>query len=933
MGSVRTSRGRCFLYFTIALLSTLLASTGHAQWGSGAAPGSDFTLGPTSAAGFTPSSFQVTDTGAATYTIPIQVPPGTAGLEPKLALTYNSQGGNGHLGVGWGLSGLSVIYRCGKTIAQDVLNGGVNYDNNDRYCIDGQRLVMISASGTYGGDGVEYRTERESFMRIISFGPSVGSGPAYFRVWTKSGQIIEYGNTGDSRIEAQGKADVRTYAVNKISDTKGNYLTVTYAEDNLNGDYRPTRIDYTGNVAASTPTYASVQFSYEDRTDINPIFVGGSVINIQKRLTSVKTYVGATPIRDYRVAYIYSPNGDSPLSKPSLVTSITECTGDGTSCLPAHSPNWNFGTGDGKLSDPTNWGVPVSPLTPPLLGDIDGDGLADLVYTSAAFGSPSIIVHFSNGNGFGGPVVVGSADYTTDPDSGGITVTPIALGDVDGDCLTDVVTVGNPGFSPAAIGLVSAGAGNVRLSTGRGSLAPPVNWGSPVLSPDGTRAALADIDGDGLADMVYLSSGFTNGNVIAHFSHRNGFDGPVAIGSSDFMADPDSGNVSFFPIVLGDVNGDGRADVVGTGSPVSVRLSTGRSLTAPLNWGGFIFFPSTLPMIADVNGDGLADLVYVSGGAPGGPSVMANLSNGGGFSGPAIVGPADSLTFNGQDADGGQTSVTVVSPIIAADVNGDGRADIVTSGDGSSAGFGNARLGQARSPDTINKFTNSLGAFVEIAYGHLTDSTVYTKATGAQCPVRDVPAQNPMQLVSSINQSDGIGGKYTTTYKYTGAKVHTKGGGFLGFSSVASNNTPEPSTTVTTTKTFRQDYPFQNLVTQSSTTLGSGALLTQVNNNWNTFLLTNSTGKYHRCDLASSEQITNDLDGTPLPTVTTTYSNPDAFGNVQDITVATKIGGVLDGHSKTTHNVYTNDTTNSNWFLGRLINSQVTSTIPPSALP
>src|SRR5262245_32909303 len=144
-----------------------------------------------------PGKFDVGSSGAATYSIPIAVPPGTAGMTPALALGYVSQGGNGIVGMNWSLSGLPSINRCPQTILQDGVRGSVNFGANDRFCLDGQRLMVIS--GAYGADGAEYRTEIESFSRVISHG-MVGTGPAWFEVHTKSGQIMEFGNTPDSRV-------------------------------------------------------------------------------------------------------------------------------------------------------------------------------------------------------------------------------------------------------------------------------------------------------------------------------------------------------------------------------------------------------------------------------------------------------------------------------------------------------------------------------------------------------------------------------------------------------------------------------------------------------------------------------------------------------------------------------------------------------------
>ena len=71
------------------------------------------------AVGRTQGSYATSRTGAATYSIPVWAPPGPHGVQPHIALTYNSQQGNGYVGVGWAVSGLSSIYLCNRTIAQD----------------------------------------------------------------------------------------------------------------------------------------------------------------------------------------------------------------------------------------------------------------------------------------------------------------------------------------------------------------------------------------------------------------------------------------------------------------------------------------------------------------------------------------------------------------------------------------------------------------------------------------------------------------------------------------------------------------------------------------------------------------------------------------------------------------------------------------------
>ena len=146
-----------------------------------------------------------------------------------------------------------------------------------------------------------------------------GSGPEKFKIWTKAGEILEFGFTTDSRIEGPGRSEARTWALNKLSDTAGNYIEFTYTEDSSTGEFHIDEIAYTGNATQGLQPYNRVDFIYESRPDTIKAYAAGGSADLTRRLTNIKVYAEGNLFRDYRIAY------GSGLSARSRVSSITEC--------------------------------------------------------------------------------------------------------------------------------------------------------------------------------------------------------------------------------------------------------------------------------------------------------------------------------------------------------------------------------------------------------------------------------------------------------------------------------------------------------------------------------------------------------------------------------------------------------------------------------
>jgi hypothetical protein len=847
------------------------------------------------------------------------------------------------------------------------MRGGINYDSNDRYCLDGQRLVLVGGS-SYGAGGSEYRTERESFSKITASAatipypsPATGVMPESFVVKTKSGLTMEYGKTDTSRIEAPGKTAVRLWALNKISDTMGNYYSVTYDEDNANGDFRLSRIDYTGN-AAQSPS-ASVRIVYEPATrpDVVAVYLGGSMQKALKRMQSIDVYAGASLLKSYRLAYQLGA-----ATKKSQLLSITECDGAGN-CLPPTAfspeqlaaPGWidapnrappyplwsrsldNEGTkvidvnGDG-LPDivrniwvsgaiyATAWinngsGWTESPAYAPpyplwsrgaddegmMFIDINGDGLPDIVRSIWA-GAPYSTAWINTGSGWRAAPEFTPPYYITDRPYGNEST---KLVDLNGDGLPDLLYnlwIGD--------GVTRA---NAWLNTGSGwvnapAYAPPYPMWSRGVDDEGMK--LIDLNGDGLPDIVrsiWAGAPYRT----AWINTGSGWREAPEYAAPYYITDRPYGNESTQFV---DLNGDGLPDLV-------YNLWIGDGVlrrNAWLNTGtGWVEAPAYAPpyylwsrgyddegmKFVDLNGDGLPDLVR--GLWANGQYMSAWLNTGSGW----VEAPEYAPPYYITDRPYGNESTQLV------DIDGDGMVDLIYN---LWVGDGVTRKGawlNKRPSDRIASISNGAGVVTTVSYKPLTDPSVYARNTDGTRPVQDI--QTPLPVVSSATASDGIGGTRATNYFYSGAKAHIQGGGFLGFRNVQAT---DALTLIKSVSTFRQDYPYQGLPLESSTTTSSGTILSRSTNTWTDTVLVpmaGTGGKYHLSEMTQSITSGHDLDGTVLPTVTTTTQYGDGFGNATSVLVSTG-----DGYSKTTTNIYNNDV--PNWLLGRLKSSTVQSTMP-----
>lgn len=288
-----------------------------------------------------------------------------------------------------------------------------------------------------------------------------------------------------------------------------------------------------------------------------------------------------------------------------------------------------YGQGNGKLGTPVMYETGEPPGGAMAVASLRKAGELDIV-VPIGHGSVSVLLRTATG-------------FEEAPQLEPVQANALASGDFNGDGKPDL-----------AVGTATA----VQIYLGTGKASAPFTTGQLITV--GTQAdygvtsiAVGDFNGDGKLDIALSYSSILGPSEIG-----------ILLGNGDgTFATPvfyTSGSYSYY-IALGDVNGDGKLDVVTSGIDILLGKGDG-TLAAPTSL-GLTSWVNVL--LADFNGDGLLDIALATGADPNQPEVAVMLNSGGGSFGPPIY--TQTLYYPSYEA----------QALTAADVNQDGKQDLL----------------------------------------------------------------------------------------------------------------------------------------------------------------------------------------------------------------------------------------------------------------
>jgi hypothetical protein len=480
---------------------------------------------------------EVREDGAFSTSVPIEVPP-FHGIEPSIALTYDSTRPNGLVGVGWRLDAASYIARAGRH------GGGPRFDGTDVFILDGEQLIGCAPNCATGGT---HETRRRDFSRISFNGTN-----ANWTRWRPDGVRLLY----EPLSLANSKGTYR-WALESVTDTHGNIVryshsceaTECYLESIAYADGPERCFTKESPNPGLNLNYclvevgARVRFHYEARPDSVGYGTGVGLAETRKRLKSIVVRMNHELVRAYALTYTLSGSTHS-----SLLRSLQK--------FPADASVDQSGTVSAGATKPQ----------PPMVFDTASTA-------AGAAGQWSTKTEATDGLTSIGAIGPGNPDYASDypnieipnpagvishldPERGGEPLpSTIVAGDFDKDGRTDV----------AAFGIAASPCKGVQVRTvlAKSAAEPPVPSSAPTglnfASTSGyceIAAFAADVDGNGADDVVVM-----NGKTWLTVAKASG-DGTFSFDGQWTATGFDTYPVEMPECSVADADADGRSDLM-----------------------------------------------------------------------------------------------------------------------------------------------------------------------------------------------------------------------------------------------------------------------------------------------------------------------------------------------------------------------------------
>ncbi len=709
--------------------------------------------------------------GAVTYSYPIDVPPGRGNMTPQIALSYSSGDTNNsnQFGYGWSVN-IPFIQRYPKYGVPQMYTATSSFYSS----IDGE-LILIStttSTSTYGP-----KVENGSFNKYEL------KNSTYWLVTSKDGTTYKFGYSTSSRQDdLNSSSRVFKWMLEDQRDTNNNYISYQYFKDR--GQIYASTTKYTGNNVTDGPF--TIDFYRELRSDISTSTQTGfaSSTVTRYRINEIRTNINGTWVKKYTLGYSAGSNTKRSLLSTILLTGQTE-TGGTTLSVPTTTFGYQSVGTTTKWDLNSNYTIPIWFTSTfydeaSILEDVNGDGLPDITRSLADHFSTTTDrhVYINKGDGTGWaedtnyviPVDFMSSQY----DQG------VRMGDVNGDGFPDLLksVVGCGGGDDRYVYINKAnGTGWVLDSNYTGTI--PVTF---TCNNHDNGVRIFDVNGDGLVDIIqdYTDgSGSRDKHVYINKGNGTGWAEDTNYSTPDSrMPAPFSSAGSDLGTRIADINGDGLPDLIRAWNDGGGTIYRGVYLNNGDGTGWTEDTGYTIPTyfivagndngarILDVNGDGLADIVYnwTDGAGHVEKHVYINKGDGTGWAeDSSYVTPAQNLPeiYISNNQDVGTRN---------ADIDGDGMTDFIRSWKDSSSTSTNQTvyISKIQKADLLSTTTDSRGFFSEVSYQ---GSPQYKNGSGQK--------QNPhlpvvLMTLKQTSVGDGLSSTTTTNYTYGG------GGFFYG---------------------------------------------------------------------------------------------------------------------------------------------------------